>query len=132
MGRITGTGNLDNDTAEDWIMDFLDEPSEIKILSAFRLISDRSGTLEIQDCQEALAAAEILALINNKPNPDFDKQEIDLIVNSGLKLPDTIFKVASDSIKKIQLQSELRELWDEQELTTEWHDVIHDLQARLL
>lgn len=132
MGNITGTGNLDNDTAEDWMLDFLEEPSEIKILSAFRLISDSSGTIEMQDCQEALAAAEILAVINNKPNPHIDKQEIDLILNSGLNLPDNILQTASAAIKKIWSQSELRDLWDEQELTAEWTDIIHDLEARLL
>ncbi len=127
-----GYGNFENDSALDWLMDFAEEPSLEKIRSAFNMIEDSEGMAESLDCEEALAAAEVVALLCGATSGEFPEEELELINNSGFKCSSDLTASAIEIIQKIKQNSELKELWDESDETEQWLEEVNELEQRLV
>ncbi|CAN5610481.1 hypothetical protein BH11BAC2_BH11BAC2_24370 [soil metagenome] len=126
-----GFGNLENDGALDWLQDFSDEPNNIKFNSAFLLIMDNDEYIEATDCEEALAAAEVIAAIEGNACAGFPEEDLELILKAEMQLNPDHKKMALLAIEKIASHSELKELWEESEDGMKWYESLKDLQHRL-
>jgi len=129
-----GPGNLDNDSALDWVERFR-EKGAVAVAEAF----DAAGTddyLDVDEGSEALAAAEIVAAAFEKPNPAASSDLIDLVTRHAATiraLPD-IRQKALAAVDRVLLEtSELRELWHEdgEDYAKQWLDAVKDLKMRL-
>lgn len=126
-----GTGSFDNDSAMDWLMDFAEEPSVMKILSAFNLVVNEAGYADSLDSEEAVVAAEVVALLSGINTPDFPEEYIENVNNAEISISEELIRKALSSIEIIIKQSELKELWEESEDFPDWIDHMNTLRRRL-
>lgn len=132
-----GYRNLEHDTAADFIGDFRDNPTAevlTNILHHVNKLSHADKYLDASDCEEALAAVEIVAASRNKPAPDFptDIQQLAL----DLKLEQApgyaeFYSWNSRAVWFIREESELRDLWEEAGELAKWEEVQENLLERL-
>lgn len=126
-----GIGVFDNSEASEWMQVFIVDPN-LKILDiTFKQFKDNpEGYFEMPDCNEALAAAEIIAAIKGKPHPELP----DLVINAikNLKVEEGLDLKAKDVVDAIETNSELQELWSQSENYEEWQEILSDLKKRLV
>jgi hypothetical protein len=125
-----GIGILDNSEAGEWIQVFIVDPN-LKILKVtFKQFRENPEGYFVMDyCNEALAAAEIVAAIKGSPSPELP----DLVINaiSKLEIKDDLDKEALAVVEQIEKKSELQELWEQSENYEDWKGCIADLKNRL-
>jgi hypothetical protein len=127
------TGTFSNDDAQDWIAELLDS-SDLTAVDA-ALGSDMvADYVEAPDGARVLAASEVLAALKGRACPDLPK-EVHLWVekNSALDPHPRLPRAAEMTDRILSENSELRELWseDEQAFLT-WTATVQDLRGRLL
>jgi hypothetical protein len=122
-----GPGSFDNDDALDWLDDLLDGASDA-IREA--LEATDAEELEAPDASSALAAAEVVAAAAGKPAPDLPGEVSDWLEEHGPKQATELAPLARRAAERIRRDSELRDLWEENDPTA-WFDAVDDLLARL-
>lgn len=125
-----GNGNLDNDTAADYIGNFQDDPNETVLLETLTAVA-AEGYPEADEASEALAAAELIAAALGKPVRGFPEDLLLSAKNLPLANPDAAQKLARRAIKAILKKSELKELWEESDEYEQWVAVQDGLLDRL-
>lgn len=137
-----GIKTFENDGAMNWLDDFLEEPSETRILNTFsarptviqpsligKLMGKKAESIPGElEGDEVLAAAEVVATILGRPsttNPD----ELKNLPAIGLS-PATVSKALS-AIDEIMKESNLKECWEETDDFQAWKAVVDDLRTRL-
>jgi len=143
---IWGPGPFDNDDGADWFADLRDEPQLQTICEALEEISDPAhiGYLEVTDCAEAVASAEVLAELLGSPGdePVLDEEHKELsealrdeIRREGRR---NIGKLVQQAINAIEIvlndaeNSELRQMWEQEaEAMPDWTAAMAALQQRL-
>lgn len=125
-----GTGNFENDFAMDWLSELQSRNDLISILVAFSKI-DEGDYLEVYDCSDALAAAEVVAALRGNPSDDLPDQISSWISSSKLSANNKLVGNAKKTISQIKQSSELKNLWKESDNLAEWENVIDDLISRL-
>ena len=137
-----GINTFENDGAMDWLGDFLDDPSEAKILEAFsaeptviqpgligRLMGKKPQVFPAEvDGEEVLAAAEVVATILGRPaasNPEElnSLRSISLHSNTSTK--------ALEAIDALLANSNLKDCWEESDDFENWKATVQDLRKRL-
>lgn len=136
-----GIRNFENDGAADFVYNVYDNGKKVIKKSFLKIINPKDDdNLDASDCEEALAAAEIIAAAKGNPSEDLPKEMNDwLIKNDVLTFKKSLFSKKIDivnlaelSVKKIISNSELRELWEEtgDDFDT-WNTIQADLITRL-
>lgn len=126
------TGPFDNDDASDWLYELeesLDSSAITVALDAVAHIGDEY--LEAPECSNALAAAEIVAALQDQPMeglPDNARRWID--EHQGLDAS-SLVPVSIAVIERIGSNSELQELWEESEFFEQWKKSLQNLSGRL-
>ncbi len=132
-----GTSTFENDTAMDWLSDFLESPSAQGLRNAFqtgqpdtrsfiaRLLQKPTRTFEDE---EVLAAAETLAALLGRPAPDNPE---DLKQLPTLSPVDELAPMALKAIESVLNRSNLFLCWEETDDFDEWLSKVHSLQGRL-
>ena len=84
-------------------------------------------------CEEALAAAEIVAFWLGRPTPHFPTYLADWARQHADAHSPELTALALEAVATIMLQSELKDLWEEGDNATagEWHEAMADLERRL-
>ena len=122
------TGIFENDGAIDWLEDFTSHPDAVKITSAFRLTGDQAGYPDALDCEEALAAAAAVAsLISGNPVSGMPHVQFESLRDSGFQVNTDLSITALQSVKQILMKSELRDLWEEDDMFGEWELSLKEL-----
>jgi len=137
-----GIKTFENDGAMDWLGDFLEEPSEKRILDTFspqttviqpgfigKLMGKKSESIPAElEGDEVLAAAEVVASILGRPsanNPD------ELSSPPSINLSPATVAKALAAIDAIMNESNLKECWEETEDFQSWKAEVEDLRTRL-
>ena len=146
---VWGPGPFDNDDAADWFADFRDESHLRTIKEALQEISapEHIGYLDVTDCAEAIAAAEVLAeLLGSRGDApvfneeDEEHEEVLEVLADEIKHEDQrdlrkLVEQATDALGIIlndEENSELRQLWEEDpEGLKAWTAAMTALQQRL-
>src|SRR6266508_5619570 len=109
-----------NDSALDWIGDFVqaNDPEMI------------AETLEIAcDDDDVLAAAEIVAALFGAPQEYLPDQAMDWLEDGGADLDPDVIDLALEAVSQVLAASMDPE--SEQESVDSWRDIVRDLEARL-
>lgn len=128
-----GNSNFENDTATDWLNDFLAAPKESKIVEALYEILYQEEFIDSDESFEALAAAELIAAKRGDPSRDLP-DEVNIKTDLACLLDPTLNMTAKQAVEKIinfKGHSELRELWQESDEYNQWLEVQKGLIKRL-
>ncbi len=128
-----GYGNLENDAAADWLFEWQEIKTSGFVEGTLDELLENTSSPEADLCQEALAAAEVVAVWNGKPAPDFDKEALPVAqaVDVDEDELEELKQKAKSVITVISGDSELMELWDESNETAEWRSTLKNLVTRL-
>jgi hypothetical protein len=127
-----GHESFANDAALDWLGDLTDSGPELISETLDRVANAPDDAyLEVDDCSSALAAAELVAAARGKGLDRLtDNGREWLEANqSAAQLVDPT--VARRAVTRVLEGSELRELWDEGEQSSEWQADVKELLRRL-
>lgn len=126
-----GTRNFENDGSQDWIFDVIDSKDGGLVTDTLARIINNTETLETADCEEGLAAAELVAALMGKPSEDFPEDPLEkldilnLIATKGLRTQ------AINAVNKITGASEMKNYWNEAGQLDAWAAVQASLLKRL-
>ena len=137
-----GIKTFENDGAMDWLGDFMEEPSEQRILDTFsaqstliqpsflgKLMGKKAESIPGElEGEQVLAAAEVVASILGRPsrnNPDELKSLLSITLS-----PTTVAKALA-AIEEIMKASNLKDGWEETDDFQAWKAEVEDLCARL-
>jgi hypothetical protein len=137
-----GVGNFENDSALDWIQDFLDSPDKIKTLKniielannrqgLFAKVFNRDSELEEPDASAVLVSCEIISVFLGKPSFDLQDDLKDWAINNQLKIDSTLVNNALRAISLVKNNSELKVLWEETNDFELWLKEVDNLETRL-
>lgn len=131
-----GTGNLESDGALDWIGDLVDANGGWDVVAAaLRNVTEASSQeyLEAPSCEEALAAAELVASAKGAPPADLTDAARSWVETRRAALPPDLPGHAAAAVRRIRTASELRDLFHESDDTAaEWDRAIAGLEERLM
>jgi len=117
-----GINTFENDGALDWLGEFMDDPSEAALLTAFTAVPE---DLEGED---VLAAAEVVATLRGHPALTNPGELADLPpIHAG----DDTASHALAAIDSILADSNLKDCWEESGEYPQWLASVDDLRSRL-
>jgi len=130
-----GVGTFENDTACDFAAEVAGRLNLSKIECALdRVLNAVESYVEAPDGEEALAAAEIVARLNNRPGAKTAyTEQIDLWVGRMKTVPPAalIDKARRGATRIVLPPSELLELWEESGDFDTWKASVNELLSRL-
>ncbi|MCL4193922.1 MAG: DUF4259 domain-containing protein, partial [Thermoguttaceae bacterium] len=125
-----GSSVFENDAAEDWMGELLEEGRSQLIDQALRAVE--KGSTEADDCSAALAAAEVVAAARGWPPRGFPKDLKQWIIESDFRSTEPTELLAIQAVQRVQEDSELAELWKENPREEkQWRAGLDDLLQRL-
>jgi hypothetical protein len=125
-----GTGIFEDDHALDWVGTLTEATTIVPVVDALRAV-ETTGYLDASVCSAALAAAEILAALNGKASAALPEDAENWVRNHPLQVNDELLQLARTAIQRIEAESELRDLWAESDVLSEWQAEIKNLESRL-
>ena len=143
---IWGPGPFENDDGADWVDDLQEEPKLAHLRDALLEVCDPEhiGFVDVTDCCEAVAAAEVLAQLlgspGDDPSRDEEHEELTEALRGEIKLEDwrNIEKLVQQAIDAIEIvlndaeNSELRQMLETQaDEMPAWIAAMTTLQRRL-
>ncbi|HOY18227.1 MAG TPA: DUF4259 domain-containing protein [Haliscomenobacter sp.] len=133
---IWGITNFENDAAVEWVAEFSEKQSIDKIEGLFSdAVEDDEPDAELG--ASVLAAAELLAISQGNEPEEFDgglleDYEIDLeSIHEWIDAD--LINLAINAVEKISQveDSELRQVWEEEDELDHWLHVVEDLKKRV-
>ena len=121
---------FENDNASDWVWG-LEEAAGTSILAdTLETVSTQEEIVD--ECEEAIAAAEVVAALRGKPLPELPEEVTDFVKKHGKKKPSPeLINLAATVVRRIAEESDLKDRWDESESGDQWHETMDDLLKRL-
>lgn len=125
-----GIGNFENDDALDFVGTLAETTGDKALVQSFKIVSKKKSRAESYECAEALAAAEVVAALYDKPNDLPEELEEWVADNKHIGTPE-LLAAARATVKIIMQKSELRLLWEESGSLDEWKLELESLLSRL-
>ena len=126
-----GVGNLDNDSALDFLEEF--EEAEDRTVCLSNILNEVVGAGDCIDADvgsQGLAAGELIAASRGKPNPKLSDEAKASV--SNLNVDDALMSMAQKAATMIKAEkSELSELWEESDDYAQWMQTVDELMERL-
>ena len=129
-----GHRNFENDSAMDFVGDFLESLTEVSISDSLSFVIDASAEeeyIEVDEASAALAAAEIVAAIIGRAASDLPNELVAAIEKMRFEPYQKLVNRARKAVTVILRESELQELWGEGGEPNDWQQVQNDLLTRL-
>ena len=126
-----GMGNFDNDTALNWVSDFVDNPKPGMVDEALRNMGDAKKQQDTAANEKALAAAEVVAAMKGSPSEELPAELDDMLQSFKVKPNRELLQLARQATLAVKTQSELRELWETTGDMEIWLEHVDDLLGRL-
>ena len=127
-----GTGNFENDDAGDWAWELDDAADDALLRSTLETVTEADGQPEAPDAANALAAAEVVAALAGHPVSGQLPESVEQYVKRVSTAPSPeLVQLAIAAVKRVEKDSELKDLWLESDSYSEWQAVIADLRGRL-
>jgi hypothetical protein len=120
-----------NDDAGDWVWE-LEKTNDFSLLeTALSTVTDAAADyLEAPECCEALAAAEVVAALLDKPCASLP-DDVAAWVKGKPRPGPALTGKARAAVAAILGSSELQELWEESDDYLQWQAITKDLEVRL-
>lgn len=123
-----------NDTACDWVGGFIDNPGLEVVEASIQNVLRTDGYVGSDEACECLAACEVIARLQGSWGlRDDNSKDLDEWIDANpMVVPDALKSAADSAITRIlDMNSELREMWDQDGRNDEWHRVVDDLRGRV-
>jgi hypothetical protein len=125
------TGSFENDDALDWVVR-LNKARDTSILhEAFTSVLHANGHLETPRCCEAVAAAEVVAVLRGRPLAKLPQEVPTFVARVAAAPSPELLAMAAKAVERVRTKSELRELWEGSVSAKHWLADVSDLQQRL-
>ena len=124
-------GSFDNDDAGDWVCELPDAEDTSVLEEAFSRVIECDGYLEAPDCSVAIAAAEVVAALRQRPGVEPPEQVGAFVSRIASPPSPALGALALRALERVKTKSELQELWDESDSRAEWHQAVTELEGRL-
>jgi hypothetical protein len=121
---------FENDNALDWVWS-LEAARDFSVLTA--ALDAAASQDEILDvCEEAIAAAEVVAALRGHPLPELPDEVTQFVERHGEEQPSLdLVKLAATVVRRISEASDLRDRWEEAGSGEHWLKTTDDLLKRL-
>jgi hypothetical protein len=125
--------NFDNDDAIDWVGELESTQGDTLLKESLTdIVKLEEEYLDLVVACRALAAAEVVAALRGAPAADLPEEVRSWVAHTdGIDVA-SMTRLALQAIERIQVDSELKELWNETPKAAEWYEVMADLKTRLL
>lgn len=120
-----------NDTASDWLYKLEKATNESVVLQALDEITTGSGLDDASACEEAVAAAVLVAAARSNPIGTVPPLGKAWVKQRGYVPSDAIVRRAAAAVEAIMQKSDLQELWEESRSYPAWQREMQQLLARL-
>ena len=122
---------FENDTAVDWMWN-LEEAIDTSVLTDALESVASSEALSCGDCEEAVAAAEVVAALRGKSPGDLpDEVGAFLRVQRKQKPPTKLSELAITVVQRIAEASDLKDRWGRSDRAHAWQEAMKDLLQQL-
>ena len=119
-----------NDDAADWAC-ALGEEGYAPIEEAFDAVLEKDGTLEIAECQSAIAAAETLGAVLKRPGEAVPTEVMGWAEQQSVPPTPELIVKARRALDHILSESELKEEWTESPNCEAWQKAVAGIITRL-
>jgi len=126
-----GTRNFENDGSQDWIFEMMENKDGGMVADTLQFTINKEGYLDASECEDALAAAEVVAALAGKASEDFPEDPLENLDSLDLLATPALKKLAIAAVEKIKNDSEMKELWTDAGDVNAWVAILEDLQKRL-
>ena len=124
-------GSFDNDDAGDWVCE-LPQANDLSILEkAFSRVIECEGDVEAPDCSVAIAAAEVVAALRQRPCVAPPEEVREYVARIATPPAPALVGLALQALEQVKTKSELQQLWEEGDSRTEWQQAVTELEGRL-
>jgi Domain of unknown function (DUF4259) len=129
-----GAGIWENDDALDWISELEDSEGWAILKATLREVIDAGdGYLEAPVAARGLAAAEVVAGLNDVPADDLPEEVESWIEDNRGRHEKNLAPLALQALARLRgRKSELVELWNESESAGKWTAAVNNLEVRLV
>jgi tetratricopeptide (TPR) repeat protein len=124
-------GSFSNDGASDWLLQLVESRGADKIFRALMLAANNKDYLEVIECEQAVAAAELVAAAIGQPSAKLPADVSNWLQGKDLRMGSELVDLALRVVERVAKNSELKELWDDTDSAADWYVVIEDLADRL-
>jgi hypothetical protein len=127
-----GTGSFENDDALDWVAELEESRGTKLVKKALREVMDAGdGYLEVDVASRGVAAAEVVAGLNDAPGDDLPEEVENWIEEQRDRTSVDLSPLALEVLTRIRTKCELFELWQESPDAPKWLEGIVKLEERL-
>lgn len=127
---VWGTGAFDNDEAMDWLYR-LDAGGDELLLKTLEQIVRCHQYLEASVCFEGVAAAEIVAALKDGDISNLPDTARQWVCRQDKSPEDNLVQLVLRAVRRIRMDSELKDLWSESGSIAEWIGALGILEKRL-
>jgi hypothetical protein len=125
-----GSGNFENDDAQDWLNQ-LSSLGGDDLRPLLARAADNDDYLEAPESSVAVVAAEVVAALNGVPAEAAPRQILDWVNQTEGESSSELTALALRAVQRVRTNSELKDLWLEAEGLNEWSAALRDLEKRL-
>jgi hypothetical protein len=127
-----GAGSFENDDALDWVAE-LEESRGLKVVKkTLREVLDAGdGYLEANAASRGIAAAEVVAGLNDAPGDDLPEEVENWIEEQRDRTTVDLSPLALEALARIRTKCELFDLWKEKPESQSWIEGLSKLEERL-
>lgn len=122
-----------NDTAKDWLAELTRGESTAAIFRAIVNVAKlpTEDYLQAPECETAVAASELVVAARGKGSPHVPKEVMEWITQRKFVAGKEVVAMALNVLRRIEENSELKDLWADTDSSKDWKKAIADLQNRL-
>jgi len=126
-------GAFDNDTAKEWLIELMSGESTSAILRAIVNVAKLPANdfLQAPECEVAVAACELVVAARGKPSSQLPTDAADWISQRKFVAGKEVVAMALKTLRRIEDNSELKEVWADTNSASDWKRSISDLKRRL-
>jgi tetratricopeptide (TPR) repeat protein len=126
-------GAFDNDTAKEWLIELMSGESTSAILRAIVNVAKLPAAdyLQAPECEVAIAACEIMVASRGKPSSQLPADAANWLAQRKFVAGKEVVAMALKALRRIEENSELKEVWGDTDSAGDWKRSISDLKRRL-
>jgi hypothetical protein len=126
-----GTRNFENDGSQDWVFEMMENKDGGMVADTLQFTLNKESGLDTSECEDALAAAEVVAALAGKASEDFPEDPLENLDSLDLLATPALRKLAVSVVEKIRTASEMKETLTDAGQLDSWDAVQADLIKRL-
>ena len=127
-----GIGSFENDDALDWAAELEESRGTKLVKKALREVVDAGdGYLDADAAARGIAAAEVVAGLNDAPGDDLPEEVENWIEEQRDRTSVDLSPLALEVVERVKTKSELYDLWKAKPESKDWLGVLAKLEERL-